>query len=86
MSASMSRDGIDQVIRVPERHDVPAVAAGEAQPADDVVELGEVQGEVEDIMLELVHARARPAMADLAFEEVGPHAARSASPASASAR
>ena len=53
------------------------VAADEPQPAVDLVELGEVERDVVDVVLELVDERLGPAVADLALEQVGPHAARS---------
>ena len=65
------------VVRVTERGRGPAVASEQAEPAIDVVELREVQRGIPDAVLELVAERAGAAVPDLAFEEVGPHAAAS---------
>ena len=72
------------VVAVAELEDVPAVPAHEPERRVDLVELREVERDVVDVVLQRVDDRPGPAMADLAFEEVRPHAARSSSAVAAS--
>ncbi len=66
-----------QVVGVAEGDEAASVAPDEPRPARDLVELAQVEREVEDVVLELVDERLEAAMPDRAFEEMGPHAARS---------
>ncbi len=62
------------VIAVAEGEHVEPVAAEEAQAPGHRVDLGEVEGEVEDVVLELVLDGPRAPVTDLAVQEVRPHA------------
>ena len=66
-----------EVVVVAQPEHVRAIPADRPDPARDLVELVEIEREIIDVMLELVDERSRPAMPDLALEQVGSHAARS---------
>ena len=66
-----------EMILVAEGQKVPTPAADRSQPARHLVELVDVEGDVEDPVLERVGEGPDAPMSDDAFEEVGLHAARS---------
>jgi len=62
--------GDGQVVGVAERGGRAAVAPEQPQAPVHVVQLGQVQRRVPDIVLHPVRERARPAVADLALEQM----------------
>ena len=73
------RRGRIEVVRVAEGEHIPPVAADEAYPTRDLVELVQVKREIEDRVLELVRERPRAAVPHDSLQQVGPHAATSRS-------
>ncbi len=67
------RRGVE-VIAVPEAKDARPVAPDKTDPARDLVELREVEGEVEDAVVEPVREWAGPEVGDPALEKMRPHA------------
>ena len=69
-----------EVVRVAECEHIPPVAADEAYPTRDLVELVEVEREIEDRVLELVRERPCTAVPHDPLQQVRPHAASSRAP------
>ena len=64
-----------EVIGVAEGQDRAPVSADQPQPGGDHVQLPEIEGDVEDIVLEPVSERSRAPVIHLPEQEMGPHAA-----------
>ena len=73
-----------KVVGIDERRDRTPMASEEAETSIELADLGQVEADVPDVVLEAVVGRRAAAMPDLADQQVRPHAATPASTAATS--